>query len=148
MPRPTHCLAEQHVIFWINDIYGVCDGHPKTVWKYNKNRGQHGGWTIQGDWNETAVELAQLLVEKIKDGNIPTPQYVLPDTPPAPMSIEPIPEHARYIMRDFFSSRGMGQRHAAQALEISRGLWSDIVTGRRPVTQKTWMCFRRLHASS
>lgn len=145
MPRPTHCAGDQHVISWITDVLGVCSGHPKVVWKYKKGT---GGWIIQGEWNEVAVELAHMLLKKSGANHEPTPQYVLPSTLPEPATIEPIPDHARYIMMDFFKSRGMKQASAAKVLEVSRGLWSDIIRGRRAVTQSTWVAFRRLHASS
>lgn len=138
-------MGNSHVIFWVSDLMGICDGHPDVVWKYKKGQ---GGWMLQGEWNLVAVELAGLLAKILREKEEPIVQYELPIELPDPATPERIPDHARLIMLDFFTSRGMGMGQVAKILGISRGLWSDIITGRRPVSQNTWISFRRLYASS
>ena len=135
--RPGRCPARQHELDWVlNDVAICVGGHEGCVWVYNRS-GKEA--SINADWSPTARKLADAIRGKERLAAMRfVPDAPLPARKQLQVTVRLGPSGRRAFMVDWRARTGRTQQQACDQLGVSRGLLSDLESGRRAVTESTW----------
>jgi len=135
--RPARCPARQHDLDWVLDDVAICvGGHEGCVWVYSR-AGKEA--SLNADWSASARKLADAIRGKERLAAFRfVPDAPMPARKRFQVTVRRTPEERRELMLDWRSRTGRTQQQAADELGVSRGLLSDLESGRRAVTESTW----------
>lgn len=134
--RPGRCPARQHDLDWVLDDIAICiGGHEGCVWVYTRHNKEG---SLNADWSLSARKLADAIRGRERLDAMRFVPDVITSRKQVHVSIRRSPEERRAMMIDWRTRTGRTQQQASDILGVSRGLLSDLESGRRAVTEETW----------